>query len=102
MNPNWDVQKFDFDFAIAEERDKDTINALDPNLKGYIERGMEPDAARAAAQRKLGNTTLIREEVYRMNTLTFIAIRAIIARVRVSIDWCIRPPPNGCSFESVQ
>ena len=32
---------------------------------------MEPAAARAAARRKLGNTTLIREEVYRMNTLTF-------------------------------
>jgi tannase/feruloyl esterase len=38
-DPNWDVQKFDFDFAIAEERDNDTINALDPNLKGYIDRG---------------------------------------------------------------
>jgi predicted permease len=37
----------------------------------YIERGMEPAAARAAARRKLGNTTRIREEVYRMNTLTF-------------------------------
>jgi len=33
---------------------------------------MEPAAARAAAQKKLGNATLIREEVYRMNTLTFI------------------------------
>jgi putative ABC transport system permease protein len=31
-------------------------------------RGMTPLEARYAAQRKLGNTTLIREEIYRMNT----------------------------------
>jgi predicted permease len=34
-----------------------------------IARGMSPDDARHAAQRKLGNTTYIREEIYRMNTL---------------------------------
>ena len=28
--------------------------------------------ARAAAQRKFGNPTLIREEIYKMNTLTFV------------------------------
>src|ERR1700691_2924135 len=33
---------------------------------------MEPTEARAAARRKLGNTIQIREEVYRMNTLTFL------------------------------
>jgi predicted permease len=37
----------------------------------YIARGMEPAEAQAAARRKLGNTTRIREEVYRMNTLIF-------------------------------
>jgi predicted permease len=37
----------------------------------YVERGMSPEAARAAARRKLGNMTLIREEIYRMNTVTF-------------------------------
>ncbi len=35
----------------------------------HIARGMSPEAARSAAQRKLGNVTLIREEIYRMNTL---------------------------------
>jgi predicted permease len=45
---------------------------LDLTTKEYIERGMDPAAARAAARRKLGNATLIREEVYRMNTFTFI------------------------------
>jgi predicted permease len=38
----------------------------------YITRGMEPAEARAAARRKLGNTTQIREEVYRMNTQIFV------------------------------
>ena len=38
----------------------------------YIARGMDPAEAKAAAQRKLGNATLIQEEVYRMNTLTFL------------------------------
>ena len=44
---------------------------LDVTTEEYIERGMEPTAARAAARRKLGNTMQVREEVYRMNTLTF-------------------------------
>src|SRR5262252_2443212 len=44
---------------------------LDVTTEEYIERGLDPAAARAAARRKLGNTTLIREEVYRMNTVTF-------------------------------
>jgi putative ABC transport system permease protein len=38
----------------------------------YIARGMTPDAARAAALHKLGNPTLIREEIYRMNTVAFL------------------------------
>ena len=38
----------------------------------YIARGMKPAAARDAARRKLGNATLIREEVYQMNTLTLL------------------------------
>ncbi len=33
---------------------------------------MEPDEARYAARRKLGNRTQIREEIYRMNTIGFI------------------------------
>ena len=45
---------------------------LDTTTEEYVERGMEPAEARTAAQRKLGNATLISEEVYRMNTLTFV------------------------------
>ncbi len=37
-----------------------------------LARGLPPQAARAAAHRKLGNSTLIREEIYRMNTITFL------------------------------
>jgi putative ABC transport system permease protein len=36
-----------------------------------IARGMPYDKARAAARRKFGNSTLIREEIYRMNTIVF-------------------------------
>ena len=56
--------------ADAEQREELDFY-LDVTTKEYIERGMEPAAARAAARRKLGNATLIREEVYRMSTLTF-------------------------------
>jgi hypothetical protein len=67
---NW-RRFFRRDEADAEQRDELDFY-LDVTTKEYIERGMEPAAARAAARRKLGSTTLIREEVYRMNTLTFV------------------------------
>jgi tannase/feruloyl esterase len=40
-DPAWDIQKFDVDrdLARAEETDHDTLNALDPNLKAFIDRG---------------------------------------------------------------
>ena len=40
-DPGWDVQKFNFDSDIvrAEETDDNTINALDPNVKPFIDRG---------------------------------------------------------------
>lgn len=56
--------------ADAEQREELDFY-LDVTTEEYIERGMEPTAARAAARRKLGNTMQVREEVYRMNTLTF-------------------------------
>jgi hypothetical protein len=37
-----------------------------------IARGLQPEAARWAARRKLGNATLIREEIYRMNSLGWV------------------------------
>ena len=40
-DPEWTIQKFDFeaDVARAEETDRNTINALDPNLKPFLSRG---------------------------------------------------------------
>lgn len=40
-DPGWDVQTFnlDSDIARADEADGGTINALDPNLKPFIDRG---------------------------------------------------------------
>lgn len=61
-------------------RRKDADSDLRSELASYLEhateefiaRGMNPQAARAAAHRKLGNTTQVREEVYRMNTIPFL------------------------------
>jgi len=40
-DPNWNIQKFNFDTDIvrAEAADADTINALEPNLKPFVDRG---------------------------------------------------------------
>jgi feruloyl esterase len=40
-DPEWTVDRFDFeaDIVRAEEVDDDTLNALDPNLKPFFERG---------------------------------------------------------------
>jgi predicted permease len=57
--------------ADAEQREELDFY-LEVTTEEYVSRGLDRTAAREAAQRKLGNTTLIREEVYRMNTLTFV------------------------------
>jgi feruloyl esterase len=40
-DPEWTIRRFQFDTDIvrAEETDRDTINALDPNLKPFVDRG---------------------------------------------------------------
>ena len=40
-DPQWELDKFNFDTDIvrAEETDNNTLNALDPNLKPFIDRG---------------------------------------------------------------
>jgi predicted permease len=45
---------------------------IEITAKEYIARGMDPDEARRAARRKLGNLTRIREEVYEMNSAMFV------------------------------
>jgi putative ABC transport system permease protein len=55
-----------------EERENELQAYLDLETEENIARGMPPEEARYAARRKLGNPSLIREEIYRMNSLTFI------------------------------
>jgi predicted permease len=52
-----------------EERARELEAYLEIETDENIARGMSPEEARYAARRKLGNLTLIREEIYRMNSL---------------------------------
>ena len=58
----------DLDAEVA----RDLEFYIDAETNDNIARGMPPAEARTAALRKLGNPTLIREEVYRMNTAGFV------------------------------
>lgn len=55
-----------------EERAKELEDYLAHEIDDNIARGMSPDEATRAAHRTLGNPTLIREEIYDMNTLSLI------------------------------
>ena len=55
-----------------DERRRELETYIDLETDDNIARGMTPAAARAAACRKLGNPTLVREEIYRMNTAAIV------------------------------
>ena len=55
-----------------------------------VGRGMPYEEAHAAALRKLGNRTVIREEIYRMNTITF--LDTLIGDVRYGLRILARSP----------
>ena len=57
----WDAER-------RAELDSYLLHETDAN----IARGMTPEAARAAAHRKLGNPSLVREEIYQMNTIQWL------------------------------
>jgi putative ABC transport system permease protein len=57
--------------ADAELR-QELESYIEITTEEYIAQGVGADEARQAAQRKLGNVTRIREEVYEMNTATFV------------------------------
>ncbi len=63
-------------FFHRNDADSDLRDELESYLEHATEeligRGMEPRAARAAARRKLGSTARVREEVYRMNTVSLL------------------------------
>ena len=54
-----------------EQRAEELRNYLEHEIDDNIARGMTLEAATHAAHLKLGNPTLIREEIYEMNTLHF-------------------------------
>ncbi|MDR3699140.1 MAG: ABC transporter permease [Candidatus Sulfopaludibacter sp.] len=54
------------------ERSRELDSYLQMETDDNLARGMAPEAARAAAFRKLGNPTFIREEIYHMNTIGFL------------------------------
>jgi predicted permease len=58
--------------AWSRRVDEEVQFHLDMQAGENIAHGMDPKAARAAARRKLGNTTQVREQVYHMNTLSFL------------------------------
>ena len=63
-------------FFRRDDEDSDLRNEIESYLdhaaEEFIARGMDPQTARAAAQRKLGNSARVCEEVYQMNTISFL------------------------------
>src|SRR5215471_13525684 len=57
--------------ADSEVR-RELASYLEHATEDFIARGMDPQAAWEAAHRKLGNTAQVCEEVYRMNTISFL------------------------------
>jgi hypothetical protein len=52
-----------------DERAREIAEYLETETADNIVRGMPPAEAAAAARRKFGNPGLVREEIYRMNTI---------------------------------
>jgi predicted permease len=55
-----------------DELRRELESFIEITAEQYVAQGMELDEARRTARRKLGNPTRIREEVYEMNTATFV------------------------------
>src|ERR1044072_8789422 len=52
-----------------EERAREIEAHLAIEIDEQIARGLSPDEARMAARRRLGNVTLVREDIYQFNTI---------------------------------
>src|SRR5215469_6151326 len=72
------------------ERSDETDSYLAIETDENVARGMPYDEARAAAIRKLGNSTLMREEIYRMNTIAF--LDTLVRDARYSLRMLARSP----------
>jgi len=75
--------------ADAELR-QELESYIEMTTEEYIARGMGVNEARQAARRKLGNVTRIREEVYEMNTATF--VETTMQQLRHSLRMLRRNP----------
>jgi hypothetical protein len=72
------------------ERSEEMETYLRIEADENVARGLPYDEARAAAVRKLGNSTMILEEIYRMNTITF--LDALVRNMRYSLRMMGRSP----------
>ncbi|HTA40883.1 MAG TPA: FtsX-like permease family protein [Bryobacteraceae bacterium] len=86
-------------FFRRTERDRE----LQDEIESYVQigtdeniaRGMPVDEASAAARRKFGNPTFVREEIYRMNTL------ALLDTLGRDIGYCVRMLRRNPLFTTV-
>ena len=72
------------------ERSKEIEAYLEIETADNIARGMSPSDAASAAHRKFGNPTLIREEIYRMNTVSW--LESIVQDLRYGFRTMIANP----------
>jgi predicted permease len=80
------LRRAQWDRERSEEVESYLRIETDENVAG----GLPYDEARAAALRKLGNSTLIREEIYQMNTITF--LDALVRDMRYNLRMLARSP----------
>src|SRR5512143_2340005 len=66
------IRRFFHRSAWDDERARELEAHIAIETDENIARGMTPEEAQRAAYRKLGNRTLVREEIYRMNTIALI------------------------------
>src|SRR4051794_25782057 len=72
------------------ERSEEIESYLRIETDENVSRGLPYDEARAGAVRKLGNRTLVREEIYSMNTITF--LDTLAGDVRYALRTLARSP----------
>ena len=65
---------------VDDEARREFDAHLDLLVDRYVRRGMTRDDARAAARRRFGNTLLVREEIYQMNSIGWLEELASDAR----------------------
>jgi predicted permease len=72
------------------ERSREIDFYLEAETADNIASGMAPDEAASAARRKFGSPTLIREEIYHMNTVSW--LESIVQDVRYGIRLLVKSP----------